>query len=223
MFLVSGGGGNLLFVHEAIQMLKLPLEIVGIISDRECKALSYGERYGIYSQKINYNKKDNSELKEELLQLNPDVIVTNFHKIIDDEVINLFNNKLINLHYSLLPSFGGLIGMKTIEAAKNKNSKFIGTTVHKVDEIVDNGTILAQSCFSINWENFCNREVIIEDTIFKSGCLSLLNILIADKHEDVGLPLVKLNDFEVAFSPAIRFNALILDEQFWNTIKLSTL
>ena len=155
------------------------------------------------------------------MELNPDFIITNFYKILDKEIVNLFRNKLINLHYSLLPSFGGVIGMETIVAAKLKNSKFIGTTAHLVDEVVDNGKILSQSCFSVDWE----KDKLVEDTIFRSGCITLLNtlILVSELNNKVNLSSINLNSFRVNFSPNISFDISELNETFWEKIKKYTL
>ena len=60
---------------------------------------------------------------KELNKLNPDVIITNIHKIIDSDTLNMFPSKFINLHYSLLPSFAGYIGMETVEKAKEQKWK----------------------------------------------------------------------------------------------------
>ena len=48
-------------------------------------------------------------------------IITNWHKIIDPVTVNLYCDKFINLHYSLLPSFGGLIGVAPVEKHTQKN------------------------------------------------------------------------------------------------------
>ncbi|WP_159066144.1 formyltransferase family protein [Vibrio harveyi] len=42
--------------------------------------------------------------------------------------------RIVNIHYSLLPSFGGLIGVKPIEKALELGCKYIGPTCHIVDE-----------------------------------------------------------------------------------------
>lgn len=220
VFLVSGGGGTLIFMNEIIKELNLPISIIAVIGDRDCNALLYAKN-SIYNKKIKYNKDYNIELKKELLELNPDFIITNFYKILDKEIVSLFRNKLINLHYSLLPSFSGVIGMETIVAAKFKNSKFIGTTAHLVDEIVDNGKILSQSCFSVDWE----KDKLVEDTIFRSGCITLLNtiILLSELNNKVNLSSINLNSFRVSFSPNISFDISELNEAFWEKIKKYTL
>lgn len=217
VFLVSGRGGNLIFIHEIIKLLNLPIKIVGVLSDRDCNALEYAINNSLYAKKIEYSRTKNKTLKEELINLNPDIIITNFHKIIDSEIVEIFQTRLVNLHYSLLPSFSGYIGMKTLELAEKKNVKFIGTTAHLVDEIVDNGLILAQSCLGINWK----EKQSIEDVIFKSGCLCLLNaILIKINISYTDFISVNLTNKNVFFSPSLRFDVTKIDEEFWHKIKL---
>ncbi len=161
VFLVSGSGGTLRFLYYAIDVLQLNYQIVGVIADRNCHSLRFAENKDVYSKKIKYSKDNFEELREELLFLQPDIVITNIHKIIDEETLTLWNDKFINIHYSLLPSFGGLIGMDTISKAKEQNVRFIGSTCHKVNKDVDSGEILQQGCFSVDWYN----EEFVIDTV----------------------------------------------------------
>lgn len=215
VFLVSGGGGTLIFINEIASLLKLPIKIVGVISDRSCNALDYAQKNNIPSHQIEYSRQNNAGLKNILLQISPDIVITNIHKIIDKEIVDLFQSKLINLHYSLLPSFSGFIGMKTVEAAKKANSKFIGATVHKVDEIVDHGEILAQSCFPVDWDT----AGLVEDTVFRSACLCLLNVLLFDDSNKKEFSFIKIHNTDVSFSPSLCFDISDINEKFWDRIK----
>lgn len=216
VFLVSGRGGSLIFINEAIKTLHLPFEIIAVIADRECNALNYAENNGIFHDIIIYNKNKTEALRSYLLNANPDFIITNIHKIIDEETVMLFKQKMINLHYSLLPSFSGFIGMKTTLAAKEKNCKFIGTTTHFVDEIVDNGEIICQNIFPTDWMEDKNND----DTIFKSGCLNLLNALLIQINKiDISISIVSINEKTVVFSPPLRFDTSKINFSFWEEIK----
>ena len=81
VFLVSGGGGTLRFFYFAVKTLGLPFNLVGIISDRECDALKYGRAIGVASYVIPYSKNDDTALNDVLSEINPDCVVTNFHKV----------------------------------------------------------------------------------------------------------------------------------------------
>lgn len=87
IFLASGNGGNLKFINECVKEKMIDYEIK-VIADRECGSLTYARNNNIENYKINYSRKDNMELKLILEKVNPKYIITNFHKIIDKELVN---------------------------------------------------------------------------------------------------------------------------------------
>ena len=213
VFLVSVSGGTLKFLFNAIRILNINFEIVGVIADRECQSLQFAEKENIYSKKIKYTKDNVEELREQLFFLNPDIIVTNIHKIIDEETLSYWENKFLNVHYSLLPSFGGLIGMETVEKAKEQNVKFIGGTCHKVNKNVDSGKILQQGCFSVDW----NDEKLVVDSVFKTTCFCLLGSIYQSGKKSTEAILI--NNYKVQFSPPISFETGSFNDLFWSFVK----
>lgn len=214
VFLVSGDGGTLKFLYYAIELLNANFQIVGVLADRECNSLNFASNKNIYSKKIIYTKDNRDELRMHLSLLNPDIIVTNIHKIIDEETLKLWDKKFINVHYSLLPSFGGIIGMETVRKAKQQNVKFIGGTCHEVTKEVDGGKILQQGCFSVDWEDDC----FVVDTIFKITCYCLLGSIYKDDNK---LDSILINNNKVSFSPPLTFVNNGFDDDFWNLIRRS--
>lgn len=215
VFLVSGAGGSLKFVFYALEKMKVNIQIVGVISDRDCLALEFGKKKNIYFKKIKYHKSNVLELQEELKKLNPDVIVTNIHKIIDNETLKLFPNKFINLHYSLLPAFGGLIGMDTIVKAKEQNVGFIGGTCHLVNEEVDSGRVICQTCFSVDWVT----DTDCVDTLFKSSSIALLDgIFKILQLEESETSQLNINNKTICFSPQLSFK-INFENDFWEKVK----
>lgn len=214
VFLVSGNGGTLKFIFNSIKRLNLNIEIVGVIADRTCKALSFADFNNLYYKEIYYSRSKNRLLKDELINLKPDLIITNIHKIIDSEILDLFQNKFMNLHYSLLPSFKGLIGMETIKQAKAQNVRIIGATCHEVNEAVDAGKIICQSCFCIDWVNEDYNQTI--DTVFKIASISLLiGIILKFK---ISLDFIEdelfINKKKIFLSPMINLNFNLFDDLF---------
>jgi phosphoribosylglycinamide formyltransferase-1 len=175
IFLVSGGGGNLRFLDFAIKKLQLPITITAVIADRCCEALNVAEKAGIFNKKINYDRNHSTEFDNFLQSIKGDVVITNIHKILGVNTISL-PFKFLNLHYSLLPSYSGLIGMKTVLAAKNDDVNEIGATVHKVIGQVDKGDIIFQESFMPNWDDDFTD---ICEQMFKCGCNVLLNALLS--------------------------------------------
>lgn len=204
LFLASGGGGNFRFIYHANEALNLNFEMLGIISDRICRAHEFACTHNLYSKAIKYSRSNVEELNEELQRLKPDIVITTIHKILAESTLSAVPEcKFINLHYSLLPSFKGTINMQPVDQGKSLNAQFIGTSVHEVIEEVDAGRLISQSIFHPDWNSDIN---IIYDTVFKSGCLALLNALLKTKENSNSYYPAKsflLNNYEVTFSEAL--------------------
>ena len=67
-------------------------------------------------------------------------------------LVGLFKKKIINLHPSLLPKFGGkgMYGDNVHKAVLKSEEKFTGISIHFVDEIYDNGEIIFQKICKID-------------------------------------------------------------------------
>ncbi|UOG76010.1 hypothetical protein MTX78_05270 [Hymenobacter tibetensis] len=218
-FLVSGNGGSLKFVHHVLAYLKLPFVVTAVLADRACGALEYARAVGLPCQLLDYTRKDAGALQQALQEASPDVVVTNIHKIIDAETLRLLPGRFINLHYSLLPAFKGLIGMQTIDKARELNVTVVGATCHEVDEQVDNGRCLAQFAVGVDWSRDTLPEVY--ELVFRGACLALLQGLLQHRHTTSKHTqhVVNLLDRPSIFAPALSFPAEALDEAFWQYLK----
>lgn len=211
IFLVSGNGGTLKYVHEAKRLLGLSYNVVNVIADRECGAVEYARKEGLPFSVLKYNKSNTQEL-DVLIKAYPNaLIVTNIHKILTAETLSV-GGKFINLHYSLLPSFGGLIGMETVEAAYECNAQFIGSTCHELVEEVDAGKIVSQSVFMPNW----NAKKSVYDTMFQSGCLNLMSNIVENEGEKFFL----INKHNVELSKPVSYS-LVEHESIMTKVKES--
>ena len=220
IFLVSGNGGNLRFLFNYLKTTQNQDFVIDfVIADRNCGALEFAKSAGIKNYLVQYDKDNSSELEELLLKLNPDIIVTNIHKILSESIVKRNKGKMINLHYSLLPAFKSMIGVKPIQLAIESGCKFVGATTHYVTEEVDSGEIISQSAVLVD-DSYSIEK--ITEAVFRSGCLILLNSLyIMSDSTFASLyknPLV-FNDVQVCFSPLLQYNIELLDEQFWKKIK----
>ncbi len=205
IFLVSGGGGNLKFFDHALKIFN-PLEIsLHVIADRECGAVEYAKKRKISCVMVKYQRSDPVDLLNVLQLISPDLIITNWHKIIDAVTVNAYSGKMINLHYSLLPSFAGMIGAEPVKRAFEAGCKFVGPTCHWVDEGVDTGKIIAQSVFPVE-DDF---DATMND-MFKRGCLILFNAvhcIFNITHFD--------SDSDFYYQPRLVFDPSAFDEFFW--------
>lgn len=157
--LVSGGGTNLQAIIDAIAAGKITdTEIAAVISNnRNAYALERAKQAGI--KDIVVSPKDfetrevfNENLLKTLQEVNPDLIVlAGYLVVIPEIVIDAFENRIINIHPSLIPAFcgTGYYGLKVHEAALKRGVKVVGATVHFVDKGTDTGPIIMQKAVAV--------------------------------------------------------------------------
>lgn len=212
LFLASGAGGNMKFLYLAQKLGIIKNIELFVVADRECDSYVFAKNNHIYAKLIEYKQTNNRSLLSILNQIKPDIIVTNWHKIIDEEVVNKYLGKLINLHYSLLPAFEGFVGIKPIEKAYEKGCGFVGGTCHYIDNGVDTGKIISQT--------IVKSDVTIEQAIattFKQSCLILLNsiVIIFDQESLID----QYHNEKLNFSPSLKFNDELFNTFFWERLK----
>ena len=157
--LVSGGGTNLAAIIKAIENGSIKnVRIKSVISNNaDAYALERAKNAGIESKCISpksFSNRDdfNKALLDELKSLNPDLIVlAGFLVNISKDIVDAFENKIINIHPSLIPSFcgKGCYGLKVHEAALKRGVKVTGATVHFVDAGIDTGKIIIQKAVNV--------------------------------------------------------------------------
>lgn len=158
--LVSGGGTNLAAIIKAIEEKRIKnVRIKAVISNNgDAYALERAKNAGIDAKCIspkNFSNRDefNKALLDELKMLNPDLIVlAGFLVNISEDIVKAFENKIINIHPSLIPSFcgKGYYGLKVHEAALKRGVKVTGATVHFVDAGIDTGRIIIQKAVEVH-------------------------------------------------------------------------
>ena len=157
--LVSGGGTNLAAIIKATEDGSIKnIRIKSVISNNaDAYALERAKNAGIESKCISpksFSNRDdfNKALLDELRSLNPDLIVlAGFLVNISKDIVDAFENKIINIHPSLIPSFcgKGYYGLKVHEAALKRGVKVTGATVHFVDAGIDTGKIIIQKAVNV--------------------------------------------------------------------------
>lgn len=147
--LVSGGGTNLQSVIDNIESGKINGQIKVVISNKESAyGLERARKHGIKAIYLNGEKEIIEELKNNDVDL---VVLAGFLKILSHDFTRAFENKIINIHPSLIPSFcgKGYYGLKVHEAAVEYGVKVSGATVHFVDENTDTGAIIMQKTVNV--------------------------------------------------------------------------
>ena len=157
--LVSGGGTNLQALIDAQSRGEIKNgKITCVISSNpNAYALTRAQNNNISTEVIRrkdfaeFDEYDNA-LTELLKSKNADVVVlAGFMTILGSKVISAFENKIINIHPSLIPSFcgDGYYGLHVHEAALKKGVKVTGATAHFVNEVCDGGPIIIQKAVEI--------------------------------------------------------------------------
>ena len=162
---VSGRGSNLRAILESPKLKDL-IEVKAVVGDKlYCPAFDIARDFSI--PVFSVGKKEGfvsfDDLKINLEKSRIDLIVlAGFLKLIPEDFVKVFRNKIINIHPALLPAFGGpgMFGMNVHRAVYESSAQVSGATVHYVDETYDTGKIIAQKCVDIS--NVKSPEEIAE-------------------------------------------------------------
>ena len=165
---VSGGGTNLQALIDAQDRGEIKNGKITFVlaSNENAYALERAKKAGIPSVVVNrksYSTKD--EYDKAVLQAldgkNIDLIVlAGFLSILGEELVSKYNNRIINVHPSLIPLFcgDGFYGKKVHKAVLDSGMKVTGATVHFVNEITDGGAIILQKAVPI--EQGDNEDIL---------------------------------------------------------------
>lgn len=165
LLLASGAGSLAQSIIDAHLEQILQIEIVGLISDRQCAALERAHSNGLLAIELPMSgdrNKWNNELIKEVSILNPELVVSvGFMRILPPEFVQRFS--VINCHPSLLPNFPGA---HAVRDALKSGASVTGCTVHWVDEGIDTGKVIAQREVPIHPdddENSLHERIKIEE------------------------------------------------------------
>ena len=147
--LISGNGSNLQSLLEGCHSKIINGEIVAVVSNNpDAFGLKRAKTFGVNTLVIDENnykieKEDfHEKVYEAVKQFKPDlVILAGYMKILTKSFISSFQDKIINIHPSLLPKYPGL---NTHQRALNAKDEISGATVHFVTEKLDSGPIIIQ-------------------------------------------------------------------------------
>lgn len=157
--LVSGGGTNLQAIMDGIDrgdITNTAIEVV-ISNKKNAYALERAAKKGIANVCISpkdFEKREefNQKLLDTLISYQIDLIVLAGYLVILPEIlVKHFENKIINIHPSLIPSFcgDGFYGLHVHEAVLKRGNKVTGATVHFVDDGTDTGPIIYQKAVEV--------------------------------------------------------------------------
>lgn len=156
---VSGGGTNLQALLDESKAGRMPsAEISLVVSDKDTAfALTRAKNAGVETAVVDYKKAGSQEaFEKQLLSLLEEkkigvIVLAGFLRILSEDFVRRFPERILNVHPSLIPSFcgKGFYGLKVHEAALSRGVKVTGATVHFVNEIPDGGKIVMQKAVAV--------------------------------------------------------------------------
>ncbi|MBK7354292.1 MAG: phosphoribosylglycinamide formyltransferase [Nitrosomonas sp.] len=206
VILISGRGSNL----QALITANLPVKSIVVISNNpSASGLAIAQSYQIATHVIDhrcYLDRDafDAALAKQIDRYQPDLIaLAGFMRILGDNFINRYRDRLINIHPSLLPSFPGL---NTHVRALERGVKIHGCTVHFVTNQLDHGPIVIQAAVPVFSDDtpdmLANRVLKQEHLVYPKAVRWFLEGRIKLKDDQVKLaPTLNLN--QALHSPAI--------------------
>ncbi|MDP4145750.1 MAG: formyltransferase family protein [Bacillota bacterium] len=146
--------------------------IYSVVSDRQCGALEVAKNNGIAFKLFNERDKEVfcDKLLVYLIENQIDYVISFFTKLFVGNIIDVYKDRIINLHPAILPSFKGLDGFGD---SVRYGSRFIGSTIHFIDKNMDEGKIIIQTASPLN----LNKDISYNrNIIFQHQCKSLLQV-----------------------------------------------
>lgn len=146
----SGSGSNFQAIIDGIEKKEINAQISGLITDRlESGAATRAKKHRIPYVEIDEKNPElfSKKIFEQLNDWDPDLIIlAGFLRKISDAIVLRYHNKIINIHPSLLPKYGGkgFHGLNVHKAVLEAGDRESGCTVHFVNEEYDRGEIIMQ-------------------------------------------------------------------------------
>lgn len=151
--LISGNGSNLQAIIDEIASNNLPAQVVAVISNKaDAFGLKRAQKAGIEQHILSHQNYDSREqydvaLKNLIDSFKPDLIIlAGFMRILSNEFVNHYLQRMMNIHPSLLPKYKGL---NTHQRAIDAGDKEHGCSVHFVTPELDDGPVILQATVEV--------------------------------------------------------------------------
>ena len=156
-FLASRNGTSFREIVRATAAGELAAETLLLVSNnRSAEALIFATDHGVSTCHIP-TKDDPEAADHELARVMSEagvelILLSGYLRHLGPVTLGRYRNRIINIHPSLLPAFGGegMYGRRVHAAVIAAGAKRSGATVHLVDEVYDRGVILAQRAFELD-------------------------------------------------------------------------
>lgn len=147
VFLSSAGGYTFEYALHAQKLGLISGTVTKIVTDRPCRTESVASHFGIPHERINCSRETSrDEYTKKLLEAIPndtDLVCISLMRLVGEDLISKYPNRVVNTHPSLLPAYKGF-GANKLMLNEGK-TLFGGCSLHLVDNLPDNGSIIIQS------------------------------------------------------------------------------
>jgi len=152
--MASGRGSNLKAILQAVERGECPVDVRLLLSDKpDAGALEIGRAAGV-PEVISLNPKEYANREafdiasaERIEAAGCQwIVLAGYMRILSAQFVPRFRNRIVNIHPALLPAFPG---GHAVRDALEHGAKITGCTIHLVNEVVDEGPILAQAAVPI--------------------------------------------------------------------------
>ncbi len=154
--LASGRGSNAEAILAAIAEGRLDADAAVLITDQPgARALDVAARFGVPTESVTRSDfssrvAQQTAIRDSLLRHGVDMVaLAGFAAILDPVVVDALTDRIVNIHPSLLPAFGGTMAPEPQAAALRAGVKLAGCTVHIVTVDIDAGPIVAQAAVPV--------------------------------------------------------------------------
>jgi phosphoribosylglycinamide formyltransferase-1 len=180
----SGGGTDFQSVLDANEAEKF-CEIAYLVASKpEIGAIARAEKFGVKTLVFEKEKESKSEFYARVAQTLKDsgveyIVLAGWLLVVPADFIESFQDKIINIHPSLIPSFCGMgyYGLKVHQAAIDYGVKVSGATVHFVEADVDGGAIIMQRAVAVEDNDTAEdlqARILKEEHKILPACVKLL-------------------------------------------------
>lgn len=183
----SGRGSNFRAIYQRIQEGFLNCQIAVVISDNsKAGALEFARQNhiqtftvapGEFPTSVAFGKRLIAILTDRQVDY---ILLAGYLKMIPENVVDHYENRMLNIHPALLPAFGGkgMYGMHVHQAVFDSGAQFSGVTVHFVNKEYDAGPILLQKTVDIRRcqspEEIAEKVLAIEHRTYSEAVKILL-------------------------------------------------
>ena len=145
--LISGSGSNLKALLDAVARGEIRAQVKVVIADRECAGRRHAEAAGVPFVLLDRKAPDFAAALDAAVPDCDLVVLAGFLSIIPPVLVARFPQRMVNLHPSLLPKFGGagMYGLRVHQAVLAAGERESGCSVHWVDTGIDSGAVIAQA------------------------------------------------------------------------------